>query len=219
MQIDGEDIGYDPNNPTEPSTFKATVIFDQSGRYDPQNGPVAITNWTPRDENGNLSNTAAGPNPGGNALVGQSGSSNFEVDFSEITQFGGDFAVSSNSQDGFAKGQLVGLDIDIKGTIFARFSNGQTEILGEVALANFADPSGLANIGGTRFAETSKSGAGTPSGAGTAGLGAIQSGALEDSNVDLSDQLVKLIISQRNFQAAAQIIEAADSTTQTIINL
>lgn len=219
MQIDGEDVGYDANNPTEPSLFKATVVFDQSGRYDAQNEPVVITNWTPRDENGNLSNAAAGPNPGDNALVGQSGSSNFEVDLGEITQFGGDFAVSSNSQDGFAKGQLVGLDIDIKGTIFARFSNGQSQILGEVALANFADPSGLANIGGTRFAETAESGAGTPSGAGTAGLGAIQSGALEDSNVDLSDQLVKLIISQRNFQAAAQIIEAADSTTQTIINL
>ena len=144
---------------------------------------------------------------------------NFEVDLSELSQFGGNFAVSSNSQDGFSKGQLVGLDIDIKGAIFARFSNGQSQILGEVALANFADPSGLANIGGTRFAETSESGAGTPSGAGTAGLGVIQSGALEDSNVDLSDQLVKLIISQRNFQAAAQIIEAADSTTQTIINL
>lgn len=219
MQIDGEDVGFDPNNPTEPSLFKTTVVFDQSGRYDTQNEKIFITNWTPRDENGNLSNAAAGPNPGDANLVGQSGSSNFEVDLSELTQFGGDFAVSSNSQDGFAKGQLVGLDIDIKGTIFARFSNGQSQILGEVALANFADPSGLANIGGTRFAETAESGSGTPSGAGTAGLGVIQSGALEDSNVDLSDQLVKLIISQRNFQAAAQIIEAADTTTQTIINL
>ncbi|MFK7862701.1 MAG: flagellar hook-basal body complex protein [Pseudohongiellaceae bacterium] len=219
MQVDGEDVGYDPNNPTEPSLFKSTVVFDQSGRFDAQNEPIVITNWTPRDENGNLSNTAAGPNPGENSLEGSAGSSNFEVDLSELTQFGGDFAVSSNSQDGFSKGQLVGLDIDNKGIIFARFSNGQSNILGEVALANFADPSGLANIGGTRFAETAESGSGTPSGAGTAGLGVIQSGALEDSNVDLSDQLVKLIISQRNFQAAAQIIEAADSTTQTIINL
>lgn len=219
MQIDGEDVGYDANNPAEPSLHKSTVIFDQSGRYDAQNERIVITNWTPRDENGNLSNSAAGPNPGDNTLTGENGSSNFEVELGDLTQFGGDFAVSSNSQDGFAKGQLVGLDIDIKGIIFARFSNGESQILGEVALANFADPSGLANIGGTRFAETSDSGAGTPSGAGTAGLGVIQSGALEDSNVDLSDQLVKLIISQRNFQAAAQIIEAADSTTQTIINL
>ena len=219
MQVDGEDVGFDPNNPAEPSLHKSTVIFDQSGRFDAQNERIFITNWTPRDENGNLSSSAAGPIPGDNSLIGENGSSNFEVDLGELSQFGGDFAVSSNSQDGFSKGQLVGLDIDIKGAIFARFSNGQSQILGEVALANFADPSGLANIGGTRFAETSESGAGTPSGAGTAGLGVIQSGALEDSNVDLSDQLVKLIISQRNFQAAAQIIEAADSTTQTIINL
>ena len=219
FQIDGENVGYDPNNPDEPSLMRSTVIFDQNGRYDPQNDPIYITNWTPRDANGNLSSGAAGPFPGNTDVIGLATNSNFEIDLSDMTQFGGDFAVNSNTQDGYAKGQLVGLDIDIKGVISARFSNGQSQILGEVALADFADPSGLANIGGTRFAETAESGPGTPSGAGTAGLGAIQSGALEDSNVDLSDQLVKMIISQRNFQAAAQIIEAADSTTQTIINL
>lgn len=219
LQIDGENVGYDPDNPEEPTLMRSTVVFDQNGRYDPQNDPIYITNWTPRDANGNPSNGAAGPVPGNNDVIGLSTNSNFQLDLSDMTQFGGDFAVNSNTQDGFAKGQLVGLDIDIKGVISARFSNGQSEILGEVALADFADPSGLANIGGTRFAETAESGAGTPSGAGTAGLGVIQAGALEDSNVDLSDQLVKMIISQRNFQAAAQIIEAADSTTQTIINL
>jgi flagellar hook protein FlgE len=219
FQIDGEDVGYDPSNPDAPSLARATIKFDQSGRFDAQNEPIYITNWTPRDENGNLSNSAAGPNPGEIASVGASTSSNFEVDLSKLTQFGGDFSVNSNTQDGYSKGQLVGLDIDVKGVIFARFSNGQSQTLGEVALADFENPSGLANLGGTRFAETPESGAGTPSGAGTAGLGVIQSGALEDSNVDLSDQLVKLIISQRNFQAAAQIIEAADATTQTIINL
>ncbi len=219
FQIDGEDVGYDPTNPTEPSLARAEIRFDQSGRYDPQNEPIYITNWTPRDENGSLSNSAAGPRPGDITAVGSTASSNFEVDLSKLTQFGGDFSVNSNTQDGYSKGQLVGLDIDVKGVIFARFSNGQSQILGEVALADFENPAGLANLGGTRFAETPESGAGTPSGAGTASLGVIQSGALEDSNVDLSDQLVKLIISQRNFQAAAQIIEAADSTTQTIINL
>jgi flagellar hook protein FlgE len=219
FQIDGEDVGYDPSNSDTPSLARATIQFDQSGRFDTQNEPIFITNWTPRDENGNLSNSAAGPNSGDVNAVGSSTSSNFEVDLSKLTQFGGDFSVNSNTQDGYSKGQLVGLDIDVKGAIFARFSNGQSQTLGEVALADFENPSGLANLGGTRFAETPESGVGTPSGAGTAGLGVIQSGALEDSNVDLSDQLVKLIISQRNFQAAAQIIEAADSTTQTIINL
>ncbi|NKB31964.1 MAG: flagellar hook-basal body complex protein [Pseudomonadales bacterium] len=219
FQIDGEDVGFDPNNPDEASLARHTVIFDQNGRYDDQNDPIFITNWTPRDQNGNTTNGAAGPVPDDSSVVGEDSNSNFEIDLSEMTQFGGDFAVNSNVQDGYSKGQLVGLDIDIKGIIFARFSNGQSQILGEVALTDFADPSGLANIGGTRFAETAESGAATASGAGTAGLGVIQSGALEDSNVDLSDQLVKMIISQRNFQAAAQIIEAADSTTQTIINL
>lgn len=219
FQIDGENVGYDSANPTEPSLAQATVVFDQDGRYSAQNDPIYITNWTPRDSSGKPTNGAAGPIPGDINSINENGNSNFAIDMSGMTQFGGDFSVSSNVQDGYAKGQLVGLDIDSRGAIFARFSNGQSEILGEVALADFADPAGLANIGGTRFSETADSGAGTPSGAGTAGLGVIQSGALEDSNVNLSDQLVQMIISQRNFQAAAQIIEAEDSTTQTIINL
>ncbi len=219
FQIDGEDIGFDSNNPSEPILARHTVRFDQNGRYDQQNSAIVVTNWNPRDASGDISASAAGPAQGNSDVVGEPDDSNFEIDLSQLTQFGGDFAVSANTQDGYAKGQLVGLDIDTRGIIFARFSNGQSQILGEVALTDFADTSGLANIGGTRFAETAESGPGTASGAGTAGLGVIQSGALEDSNVDLSDQLVKMIISQRNFQAAAQIIEAADSTTQTILNL
>jgi flagellar hook protein FlgE len=136
-----------------------------------------------------------------------------------MTQFGGDFSVQANNQDGFAKGQLTGLEINARGLVSARFSNGQSSVLGEVALANFANPGGLSNLGGTSFGETSESGAASISGAGTAGLGVIQSGALEDSNVDLPEQLVQLIISQRNYQAAAQIISAQDTATQTIINL
>ena len=219
MQIDGEKVGYDPNNPNEPSEAQYTVIFDQNGQYDPGNQKLYVTNWTPRDSEGNISSGAAGPLKGDISQIGELSNSNFEVDLSELTQYGGDFAVDSNVQDGYAKGQLVGVEVNEKGVIFARFSNGQSQVLGEVALANFENASGLANIGGTRFAETADSGPGTASSASTAGLGVIQSGALEESNVDLSDQLVQMIISQRNFQAAAQIIEAADTTTQTIINL
>jgi len=218
-QIDGEDIGFDPANPTEPTLAKATVQFDQNGRYKSQNNDLFITNWTPRDSNGDLSNAANGPEPGLITNLSESNTSNFEIDLSNLTQFGGSFAVNSNTQDGYTSGQLVGLDVDDSGIMFARFSNGQSQILGEVALANFENAEGLENLGGTRFAETVASGSATPSAAGTAGLGAIQSGALEDSNVDLSDQLVHMIIAQRNFQASAQIIEAADTTTQTIINL
>ena len=218
FQIDGKDIGFDSATAdTSPTLAKATLRFTSSGLYDPTQDPIYITNWTPLDSAGKPS--GAGPVPGNTTVVDQTTNSNFRIDLANLTQFGGDFSVQSNSQNGFAKGQLTGLDINDRGAIFARFSNGQSKILGEVALAKFDDQSKLANAGGTRFSETSSSGSGTPSGAGTAGLGVIQSGALEDSNVDLSEQLVQLIVSQRNFQAAAQIIDAADKSTQTIINL
>ena len=196
---------------------KATLRFTETGVFDPTQDPIYITNWTPLDSAGKQS--GAGPVPGNTTVADSIANSNFKIDLSDLTQYGGDFSVQSNKQNGFAKGQLTGLDIDDGGAVFARFSNGQSKVLGEVALAKFGDQSQLANAGGTRFTETAGSGPGTASGAGTAGLGVIQSGALEDSNVELSEQLVQLIVSQRNFQAAAQIIEAADTTTQTIINL
>lgn len=218
FQIDGKDVGYNAATAdTAPTLAKATLRFTSSGLYDPTQEPIFITNWTPLDSAGKPS--GAGPVPGNTGVASLTNNSNFRIDLTKLTQFGGDFAVDSNRQNGFAKGQLTGLDINDRGAIFARFSNGQSKVLGEVALAKFADQSKLANAGGTRFTETGASGTGTPSGAGTAGLGVIQSGALEDSNVDLSEQLVQLIVSQRNFQAAAQIIESADTATQTIINL
>ena len=116
---------------------------------------------------------------------------NFEITISDITQFGAAFSVNSNTQDGFTTGRLTGLDIDSKGIVFARFSNGQSDVLGEVALANFANVNGLINLGGTRWGETFDSGDATVGTAGTAALGVLQSGALEDSNVDLSNQLVQ----------------------------
>jgi len=218
FQIDGKNIGYDEGaiDPT-PIMAKASLRFTADGLFDPAQEPIFITNWRPLDSGGRPS--GAGPLPGNTAAAELTSNSNFRINMSGLTQFGGDFSVQSNTQNGFAKGQLTGLDVNDRGAIFARFSNGQSKILGEVALADFADQSKLANAGGSRFSETAASGSPAASGAGTAGLGVIQSGALEDSNVDLSEQLVQLIVSQRNFQAAAQIIESADTATQTIINL
>ncbi len=218
FQIDGKNIGYDEGaiDPT-PVMAKSSLRFTSDGLFDPAQDPIFITNWTPLDSAGKPS--GAGPLPGNTAAAELTTNSNFRIDMTGLTQFGGDFSVQSNTQNGFAKGQLTGLDVNDRGAIFARFSNGQSKILGEVALADFADQSKLANAGGSRFSETAASGSPAASGAGTAGLGVIQSGALEDSNVDLSEQLVQLIVSQRNFQAAAQIIESADTATQTIINL
>ncbi len=154
-------------------------------------------------------------NPTGGATVPQS----FDMDLSTSTQYGSDFAVNSLSQDGYTSGQLLGVNIDKEGIIFARYSNGQAQARGQIVLANFANVQGLQPLGDTAWAETFASGAPVVSEPGTAGLGLIQSNALEDSNVDLTDQLVRMIEAQRNFQANAQTIQAEDAVTQTIINL
>ena len=174
-----------------------TVTFNDDGSFSgPANIPVT---W----------------NPGGGATPGQV----INIDLSTSTQYGSSFAVNSISQDGFTSGQLLGVDIDSSGVIFARFSNGQSQAKGQIMLANFANTQGLQPLGNTTWAETFTSGAPVVSEPGTAGLGLVQSNALEESNVDLTGQLVRMILAQRNFQASAQTIQAEDTITQTIINL
>ena len=141
------------------------------------------------------------------------------VDYKNTSQFGSPFSVNALTQDGFATGRLSGIDISDTGVITSRFTNGQSRTLGQVAIATFNNSQGLRQLGDTSWAETFDSGAplvGAP-GSGSAGL--IQSGALEGSNVDLTEQLVNMITAQRNFQANAQVITTADTITQTIINI
>lgn len=136
-----------------------------------------------------------------------------------MTQYGSAFSVSQLSQDGYATGRLSGVDIANNGTITARFTNGQSRTLGQIALANFGNAQGLRQLGDTSWAETYESGAALVSAPGTGSLGLIESGALEGSNVDLTEQLVGMITAQRNFQANAQVIQTADTVQQAIINI
>jgi flagellar hook protein FlgE len=135
------------------------------------------------------------------------------------TQYGSAFGVNLLSQDGFASGRLSSIDVDTTGVIFARFTNGRSEPLGQVALSNFANTQGLRQLGDTSWGETFTSGDAIRGSAGTGSFGQIQAGALEASNVDLTEQLVNMITAQRNFQANAQMISTADQVTQTIINI
>lgn len=144
---------------------------------------------------------------------------NFTVDLSNSTQFGSPFATQASKQDGYSTARISGLDIDAEGVVFGTYDNGQTRAMGQVLLANFSNPNGLQNTGDTTWAETFASGQALIGSAGTASLGLIQSGGLEDSNVDLTSELVKLIGAQRNFQANTQTIKTADAITQTIINI
>ncbi len=141
------------------------------------------------------------------------------VDLSQMTQYGGDFAVSNIRQDGYATGRLSGLDIDAEGVVFSRYTNGQAKALGKVALAKFDSPQNLTKLGDTSWAQSFASGEPVRGYAGTAGFGDIQSGALEASNVDLAEQLVNLIVAQRTFQANSKVITSSDQILQTIIQI
>lgn len=154
-------------------------------------------------------------NPGNGATSPQT----INIDFSATSQFSSPFSILSLEQDGYATGRLSGINVDSSGIISANYGNGQSLKLGQVALANFRNVNGLQQQGDTTWAETFSSGAALLGSPGTSDLGLIQSGALEDSNVQLTDELVGLIVAQRNFQANAQTIRTADAVTQTIINI
>ena len=226
--IDGEDVG-DPNRALSPpldiAPTRATysLVFNDDGTLDQSSSdPVQITYWNPVDADGNPSGALTGLAIADGALfpiVEPYTSSNFEIDVSELSQYGSPFSVNDVTQDGFTTGRLTAVDITADGTIFTRYTNGQSRSLGQVALANFRNPQGLQPIGNTSWAETFESGNPVVGVPGSAALGLVQSGALEESNVDLSQQLVNLIIAQRNFQANAKTIQTEDAVTQTIINM
>lgn len=144
---------------------------------------------------------------------------NLTVDLGDSTQFGGPFGVNALTQDGYAAGRLASIDINPEGVVFARFTNGRSTELGKVVLSNFPNPQGLRQLGDSNWSESFSSGDAIRGEAGSASFGLLQAGALEASNVDLTEELVNMITAQRNFQANAQMISTADSVTQTIINI
>ena len=141
------------------------------------------------------------------------------VDFSTATSFDQPFQTIEITQDGFTKGRLSNLEIDNYGKVKAGYSNGQNVTLGKIIVANFTNQSGLKQIGNSTFIETAASGQVELGQASEDGYGQILSGSLERSNVDITEELVNLITSQRNYQAAAKAIETSTSMTQTIINI
>lgn len=141
------------------------------------------------------------------------------IDFADMTEYGTTYSVGDMSQDGFAAGQLTGVDVDANGVLFTRYSSGRSIAQGQVALANFQNPQGLQVLGDNAWGETYGSGQAVYDAPGAGELGTVQSGALEMSNVDLTEELVHLIQAQRYFQANSQTISTADQMTQTILNL
>ena len=220
--IDDTDVG-DPLIGTDPSRATFNVVFNGDGTLNETlTDDVLISNWIPLDEEGNPNGATLPLNvvDGGVLPIDfPPTSSNFEIDISELTQFGSPFAVNDLSQNGYTTGRLVGLDVEGDGVILSRFSNGEAQVLGQVALANFRDKEGLAPIGESVWIETFTSGDAVVGAPGTASLGVLTASATESSNVDLSQELVALIVAQRNYQANSKTIETSDTIQQTILNI
>lgn len=141
------------------------------------------------------------------------------MDFSATTQLDKPFSAEEIVQDGYSSGRLTNLEIDNYGNVNAGYSNGQNVALGKIIVANFSNTSGLKQIGNSSFIATQASGEPELGEAASDGFGQVLSGSLERSNVDITEELVNLITSQRNYQAAAKAIETTSSMTQTIINI
>ena len=142
-----------------------------------------------------------------------------KLSFASSTQFGNPFGVNSVTQDGYAAGQLTGFGVGADGIVQARYSNGRTLPAAQIALASFRNEQGLSPMGNNLWQATPTSGVPAVSGPGTASLGVLQGGALEESNVDLTQQLVDMIGAQRAYQANAQTIKTQDQMLSTLVNL
>jgi flagellar hook protein FlgE len=142
-----------------------------------------------------------------------------KLDLSKVTQFGAAFAMTSLTQDGYAPGELASLSIGENGVITARYSNGQTQFNGKITLADFRNVQGLTPLGGNAWASTIDSGLAMQGSPSEGKFGSLRAGALEESNVDLTSELVNMMTAQRAYQANAQTIKTQDQIMSTLVNL
>lgn len=143
----------------------------------------------------------------------------FALDLAGSTQFGSNFGINSLSQNGYTSGRLAGINIGATGVIVGNYTNGQTKDLGQIALSTFANPQGLKPTGNNRWQESADSGLPITGVPGDGSFGPVQSAAVEESNVDMTAELVRMITAQRVYQANAQTIKTQDAMLQTLINL
>jgi flagellar hook protein FlgE len=194
--VGGQQISADPTQP-DPAV-PLTMTFDSNGVLQSPAGPTTFATFTP-------------PNAAPQDMT---------VDFSiATTQRPSAFTIIAQSQDGAPIGQLQGVTVDANGLVKASFSNGQNEALGKIVLAQFANPQGLRQIGNSYWSVSGLSGDATVGQPGESGFGNLMAGAIERSNVDITEELVGLIAAQRNFQANAKAIDTATQLSQTIINI
>ncbi len=144
---------------------------------------------------------------------------NVLLNLKDVTQFGSKFAVADLTQNGYASGDLTSINISNDGMVMASYSNGVTRAEAQVALANFRNPQGLLAVGGNNWVESNDSGPAVMGKPGDGNFGSLRAGALEDSNVDLTAELVNMMTAQRAYQANAQTIKTQDQVMSTLVNL
>lgn len=220
--IDGRNP--DGSDPTVTAPVASTMSFDSTGKLTSVSTPVTppttpptsvissdlkITNWTPGSvTNGVWTANGAAADPAGLTIA-----------MANTTQFNADTARSIPAQNGYATGQITNLTIDGSGVLLANFSNNQTKPIGQISLASFTNEQGLQPVGGTSWKETYASGIPGYDAPETGTLGSIVSNSLEESNVNLTNELVDLIKAQSNYQANAKTISTQSTIMQTIIQM
>jgi flagellar hook protein FlgE len=233
---------FDPTNPNSYNQSTSTTVYDSLGNPYPAtlffsqsttpgvwnvnmtvNGAVVGT--TPPPQLTFSSTGVVTAPPGGtlnfNGFAPTNGAANIDLamNFSQTTEYGTQFGVTSIVPNGYTTGQLSTVSIDSSGIVSAVYTNGRSTQLGQLAISNFPNPQGLQQLGNTNWAQTFSSGTVVQGTAGSAGFGNISSSALESSNVDLTTELVSMITEQRAFQANAQVITTADQMSQTVISI
>ncbi|MBC3955127.1 flagellar hook protein FlgE [Pseudomonas triticifolii] len=191
--------------PIDKPTDSANITFNTDGTF-------TIANWVPGVQTGSGATATWVAN-------GATGAADIKLNMSGITQTASVSGLNTQDQDGYATGQLSAMSVDATGNLFATYTNGKSQVIGQVSLTNFANVQGLAQAGGTNWRETFASGvpvSGTPE-SGT--LGYITGQALEESNVDLTMELVNLIKAQSNYQANAKTISTQSTIMQTTIQM
>lgn len=235
--IDTTDNPFDPEDSDSYNSSYTTTVYDSLGNehtmtqyfvktgenewevHYSMNGDVQndVTNMT-FDTDGNLTAPTGAitlnydPENGASAMQ-------FDISMSGTTQFGSDFAVSTNRSDGHTAGELTGISIDEDGYLFANYSNGEQMVQGQVILADFPNSGGLVQVSDTAWSATQASGQPLVGAPGTGTLGSLNAGYLEESNVDLTGELVGLMTAQRNYQANAQSLSTQQQLTQVLFNL
>ncbi|MBC3210288.1 flagellar hook protein FlgE [Pseudomonas sp. SWRI111] len=220
--VDGRNPDATGSDPTKTPPVASTLTFDSSGKLlqvstpnpaDPTDpiisSDLTLKNWKPGTvTNGVFTPNGASANPNG-----------VTISMAKTTQYNADTSRTIPTQDGYATGQITNLTIDGTGTLFANFSNNQSKAIGQVALASFTNEQGLQAVGGTSWKETFASGIPGYDAPKTGTLGEVVSNSLEESNVNLTNELVDLIKGQSNYQANAKTISTQSTIMQTIIQM